>query len=224
MSTSVVEINALSARYNRALLCEAGVASIVFIGSADCGKSSLIETSVARLRELRIAVIACGAARGSGGRMEDIAAYVAHTEVPPGQGLRAERVRHILDRVELRAFDILLIEDVSSYVGVEKDLGEEARVCVFSTTDGEYEPGRHAHLVKQAAAVVLNKIDLLPGVSFNLKTFREIVRLLNRDARLFEVSARRGDGLGAWLDWLRQMALTRRHANRWSLSKNRAAR
>ena len=111
-----------------------------------------------------------------------------------------------LDNLELDGLDILFIENVGNLVcPVEFDCGEDAKVALLSVTEGDDKPEKYPLLFNLAKAMVLNKVDLLPHVDFDMDRARAFATKLNKDLRVLEVSCRSGEGLDAWYDWLRKM-------------------
>ncbi len=109
-----------------------------------------------------------------------------------------------LDAVDLDATDLLFIENVGNLVcPASWDLGEEAKVVVFSVTEGEDKPAKYPKMFRRARWVVLNKIDLLPHVDFDVDRALGYAREVNPELDFFFTSARTGEGLEAWLDFLR---------------------
>ena len=109
----------------------------------------------------------------------------------------------------LRALDpepgsLLFVENVGNLVCPALfDLGEAARVVIISVTEGADKPLKYPHMFRTADLVLINKIDLLPYVDFDVERCTGYVRRARPDAEVLEVSATRGDGLDAWYDWLR---------------------
>ena len=102
---------------------------------------------------------------------------------------------------------LVLIENVGNLVCPALfDLGEAARVVIMSVTEGTDKPRKYPHIFSSASLVVLNKIDLLPYVDFEVERFSRDVRLLNPAAELVQLSATRGDGLKLWYHWLNELA------------------
>ena len=100
--------------------------------------------------------------------------------------------------------DILFIENVGNLVcPVEFDCGEDAKVALLSVAEGDDKPEKYPLLFNLARALVLNKVDLLPYVDFDMTRARNFATKLNKDLDIFEVSCRQGQGLQAWYDWLR---------------------
>jgi hydrogenase nickel incorporation protein HypB len=88
-------------------------------------------------------------------------------------------------------------------------LGERAKVVVASVADGDDKPAKYPHIFRAADVVLLNKMDLLPYVTFQVGAFEQTVRELNPRTRLLKVSATTGEGLEAWYEWLRHEASVR---------------
>ena len=85
----------------------------------------------------------------------------------------------------------------------EFDLGEDCKVAVLSTVEGDDKPAKYPLLFREAGAVLLNKCDLLPYTNFNMDSAKSDIRGLNESAPIFELSAAKGEGLEPWLNWLR---------------------
>lgn len=118
--------------------------------------------------------------------------------------LDAVMVRSGLDRLPLADLDLLLIENVGNLVcPAEFDVGQDRRAMVYAITEGEEKPAKYPVMFHAVDAVVVNKIDLLPHLDFDLDAFDGHLRAVNPTAKVFEVSARTGDGLDAWIDRLR---------------------
>ena len=98
---------------------------------------------------------------------------------------------------------VVMIENVGNLVCPALfDLGERMKVAVISTPEGEDKPLKYPHMFRAAEVVVINKLDLAPHVDFDPDLCRANVRQANPDARVFALSARSGEGLGPWLDFL----------------------
>ena len=123
-----------------------------------------------------------------------------------GCHLDSNMVLTALDSLELDGLDILFIENVGNLVcPVEFDCGEDAKVALLSVTEGDDKPEKYPLLFNLAKALVLNKVDLLPHVDFDMTRARSFATKLNKDLSVFEVSCRDGGGLDAWYAWLRKM-------------------
>jgi hydrogenase nickel incorporation protein HypB len=117
-------------------------------------------------------------------------------------------VSDALAQLNLGRVQLLLIENIGNLVcPAEWDLGEDARVVVVSTSEGDDKPAKYPQMFLQAQVMVVNKIDLLPYVNYDLEQVRRYALSVNPHLRIFEVSCRTGAGLDAWCQWLRAFAM-----------------
>lgn len=202
----VLKVNDELAAVARARFDEAALCAINLISGPGAGKTTLIETA---LREFNGAP-AVGVIEGDpdttldAERIARAGAPVVQINTAGGCHLEANLVLRALDRLDLDALDLLLIENVGNLVcPVGFDLGERLRVAVVSVTEGHDKPAKYPKLFRTANLIVLNKIDLLPHVDFDEAFFTDTLRRLNPDAPLLRLSCRSGEGVGAWCDWLR---------------------
>jgi len=205
---NVLKLNDDVARRNRAVLHEAGVFTIDLLGGPGCGKTTLVERTLAALRaELRIAVIVGDLATARDAQR--IARHCPHVvQVNTGKGchLEAHQVRQAMERIDLHQTDLLIIENVGNLVcPVGFDLGQDVKVGMFSTTEGADKPAKYPYMVHESDVVLLNKTDLLPYVPFDVNQFDTDVRRLRPDATVLRCSAYLNK-LDSWLDWLRARA------------------
>jgi hydrogenase nickel incorporation protein HypB len=113
-------------------------------------------------------------------------------------------VGHALDHLDPPAGSVLFIENVGNLVcPAAFDLGEGARVAILSVTEGEDKPLKYPDMFASADLVLVNKVDLLPYLDFDVDLAIAHMRRVNPRVRVLKVSARSGEGMGAWLDWLR---------------------
>jgi hydrogenase nickel incorporation protein HypB len=117
--------------------------------------------------------------------------------------LEAHHIRRAMDKIDLDMLDLLFIENVGNLIcPVGFDLGQNAKVGVFSVTEGDDKAAKHPYIVQESSLLLLNKIDLLPHVSFDLDLFKDDIRSLNGGAELLEISAVTGVGMRRWTQWL----------------------
>jgi hydrogenase nickel incorporation protein HypB len=208
---SILKLNDDVARHNRQVLRDAGVFAIDVIGGPGCGKTTLLQNTVAALRhEMRIGVIVgdLTTARDAE-RFARVCPDVVQINTGKGCHLEAHQVRQAMERLDVPALDLLIIENVGNLVcPVGFDLGQDAKIGMFCTTEGADKPAKYPHLVHAADLLLLNKVDLLPYLSFDLAGFHADIRHLKPAARVLEVSAQRGQ-IDAWLTWLRQQVQAR---------------
>jgi hydrogenase nickel incorporation protein HypB len=204
----VTKANDQIAAQNHRLLEANHIVAINLMASPGAGKTSLLMRTIEALQgKLRV-----GAIEGDTASQVD-ADKVATTGIPviqinTGGGCRldANMVRPALDELPLDEIDLLLIENVGNLVcPAGLALGEHAKVVVASVPEGDDKPYKYPGMFMAVDAVVINKIDLLPYLDFDVPAFRRLITGLNPRASIFEVSCRTGEGLDAWIEWLAGM-------------------
>jgi hydrogenase nickel incorporation protein HypB len=201
---NVLKHNDEIAAMNRDSLREAGVYCVDLIGAPGCGKTSLLEATLEKLHDkLNIGVIAGDLATDRDAqRLQAKGARVVQVNTGKGCHLDANQVRHAIEGVDLDGLDLLVIENVGNLIcPVGFDLGQDAKVGMFSVCGGDDKAAKHPHLVHAADVLLLNKTDLMQHVKFNADVFRQDVRRLNGDVELIEISVAQCR-LERWLDWL----------------------
>ena len=194
------------AEENRRRLDRAGVFGLNLMASPGAGKTSLIERTLAALvPELRVGVIDGDVATSIDA---DRAAAAGATAVQINTGgechLDATMLQSGLDALDLNALDLLLVENVGNLIcPAAFALGTHQSALIASIPEGDDKPYKYPTMYRGVNALVINKIDLLPYVPFDLAYFRRGVELLNPGLVTFEVSCRTGQGLEAWVEWLR---------------------
>ncbi len=201
---NVLKLNDSVAAENRRTFADAGVYCIDLIGAPGCGKTALLEKTLAHFKG-RMAI---GVLVGDLTTARDAQRMARHcdqvVQINTGRGchLEAHQIRQALGRIDLPSLDLLVIENVGNLIcPVGFDLGQHAKVGMFSVSEGDDKAIKHPYLVHAAELVILNKTDLLPYIPFDTAAFTEDVIQLNTNARLIETSVAR-DELGAWFDWL----------------------
>ena len=197
----------------RRRLTEAGVVSFNLIGSPGAGKTALLERTLPALKDdVRLAVIEadCATSRDAE-RVAALGVEVVQVNTGKGCHVPAQLVLRALEGLALDDLDLLLIENVGNLVcPSELDIGETAKIAVISVAEGDDKPQKYPMLFRQAAAVVLNKIDLAPYTPFDRERFESDLRGVNAAVPLFGVSCTTGEGIDAWAAWLRQRLATPR--------------
>ncbi|MDH3495402.1 MAG: hydrogenase nickel incorporation protein HypB [Gemmatimonadota bacterium] len=191
-------------------LAEHGVAALNLVSAPGSGKTMLLERTLERLGDdLRMAVIAGDVqTQNDADRIARRTPRLVQAVVTGGAcHLDARQVLTALDAIDLDDTDIVFVENVGNLVcPASWDLGEAAKVVIFSVTEGEDKPLKYPKMFQQARYAVLNKIDLLPHLSFDRDLAVRHARTVNPDLRFFFTSALTGEGLDAWLDFVRATA------------------
>ncbi len=190
---------------NRARLDAAGVYSLNFLASPGAGKTSLVEQTVGRLAgRLRLAVVDGDIATSLDA---DRAAAAGAKAVQINTGgechLDAVMLQGALEALDLSDVDLLIVENVGNLVcPANFALGTHKSILVASTPEGDDKPYKYPGTYRGVDALVINKIDLLPYVDFDMEYFRRGAAALNPGLMTFPLSCRTGEGLDAWIEWV----------------------
>lgn len=191
---------------NRRRLAELGVVALNLMSSPGSGKTTLLERTITDLG----GEIGCAVLEGDqetlldADRIGATGARVIQINTGAGCHLDADMVVAGLRTLDPEQGSLLFVENVGNLVCPALfDLGESARVVIISVTEGEDKPLKYPHMFRTADLVLVNKIDLLPYVDFDVERCAGYIRRARQDAEIMQVSATRGDGLEAWYDWLR---------------------
>jgi hydrogenase nickel incorporation protein HypB len=191
----------------RARLAEAGVTAFNLVSSPGSGKTSLLERTLDVLgEELDIAVVTGDVqTQNDADRLARRTTRLVQAVVTGGAcHLDAAQVQSAMDAIDLATTRLFFIENVGNLVcPASWDLGEAAKIVVFSVTEGEDKPLKYPKMFRMARYAVLNKIDLLPHLDFDLDRAIAFAKQVNPELRFFLTSARTGQGLEEWFDFLR---------------------
>lgn len=203
--TRILEANERLAEENRKRFKEAGVFVMNLMGAPGAGKTSLLERTILELKtKIRIGVIE-GDIAGT-----DDAERIHNTGVPVVQintggacHLDANMISEVLPEIPLKDLDMVVVENVGNLVcPAEFKVGEDIKAMVLSITEGHDKPLKYPLMFQESAALVLNKIDLLPYVNVDMQKLKNDAISLNPELKIFEVSCRTGEGLRRWTEWL----------------------
>jgi len=190
-----------------------GLPSFNLVSSPGSGKTLLLERTLQEMGpELRMAVVTGDVqTQNDADRLARWTDRLVHAVVTGGAcHLDARQVGAALDDLALDELDLLFVENVGNLVcPASWDLGETAKVVVFSVTEGEDKPLKYPKMFRVARYAVLNKVDLLPYVPFDLDLAVEYARQINPELTFFFTSALTGEGMGPWYDFLRTQARAR---------------
>ena len=204
------------AEKNRAWFAGREILALNLVSSPGAGKTTLLERTIRDLAgEWPLCVIEGDQATANDGeRIRRAGAAVVQVNTGTGCHLDAAMVTRALAALKPGAGAAVLIENVGNLVCPALfDLGEWAKVVIFSVTDGEDKPLKYPHMFRAAGIVVLNKTDLLAHLDFSVAQAIANIAKVNPGAPVLQVSARTGEGLATWYDWLRsQFAAARQSA------------
>jgi hydrogenase nickel incorporation protein HypB len=208
---NVLDANDTLARANRDMFDRAETYTINMMSSPGAGKTALLERTLERLRnQLRLGVLEGDVQTTlDADRLARFHIPLVQVNTDPGFGgechLDANMVRSGLGELPLEDIDILIIENVGNLVcPAEFRVGEDSRVMVYSVTEGEEKPLKYPLMFRSADLVLVNKVDLLEHLDFDLEQFLGNLDAVNPGVKTILTSARTGQGVDEWCDWLGQ--------------------
>ena len=197
------------AAQNRRLLEQRGIFSLNLVSSPGAGKTALLVRTIEAL-DGRVDVCVIEGDQETSQDADRIRATGARAvQINTGKGchLDAHLVGHALAQLDPPRHGIVMIENVGNLVcPAAFDLGETHKVVVLSVTEGEDKPLKYADMFRRASLMLVNKIDLLPHLEFDLARCVEYARRTNADLAIIEISAATGAGMAEWLAWLERGA------------------
>ena len=181
--------------------------SINLVSSPGSGKTSLVERTIANSKDrFRVAVIEGDLQTDlDAKRVDSFGVPVVQIVTNGACHLEAGLVRDALKNLVLDNINFVIIENVGNLVcPAGYDLGEDLKVVVASTTEGDDKSLKYPAMFRNSSALVINKIDLLPHINCNIKTLRNNALMINPNLKIFEVSCTNDKGIDSWIDWLEQ--------------------
>src|SRR5580765_118251 len=207
----VLDANGTIAAANRADFDRARVTVVNLMSAPGAGKTTLLERSLRGL-DVRVGVVEGDVASTlDADRIADLHVPVVQIDTDPGFGgechLDANMVRSALPSLPLDRLDLLVIENVGNLVcPAEFRVGEDHRVMVTSVAEGEDKPLKYPLMFRACELVVVNKIDLLPHLDFDLDRYLDNIELVHPGVETMLLSARTGEGIEEWCAWLERVA------------------
>jgi len=201
----ILQRNDEEAERNRNDFKRKGIFCLNLMSSPGSGKTTLLEETIRRLKD-RVPVSVIEGDQQTSNDADRIAALdVPVYQVNTGQGchLEADMISNAITEINPENGTILFIENVGNLVcPAMYDLGEDKRVVIISTTEGDDKPVKYPYMFQEADICVINKIDLAPYLDTDIQTLRENALKVNRNLQIFEVSATKGTGMDEWCEWL----------------------
>ena len=206
LEAAVLSKNQALAERNRGWLAGRGVLALNLMSSPGAGKTTLLERCIRDLQgEVAISVVEGDQATAfDAQRIRATGAAAVQVNTGTGCHLEADMLERALKVLQPVAGSLVVIENVGNLVCPALfDLGEAARVVVFSVTEGEDKPLKYPHMFSRADVLLLSKVDLLPHLRVDLQLMIDNALRVNPALQIFPVSAYSGEGLDAWYSWLR---------------------
>lgn len=203
----ILSSNDLLAQRNRGYFEAKNITAINLVSSPGSGKTSLLEATLKDLKD----EVAFSVIEGDQQTAQDAdridALQIPVVQINTGKGchLDSDMVYKAFKKMELKDDSILMIENVGNLVCPAMfDLGEQHRVVIISTTEGDDKPIKYPDMFDNSDVCIINKIDLLPYVNFDIEKAKDYARRVNPKLQFFELSATTGQGLDTWYNWLKE--------------------
>lgn len=200
------EANEEVAAENRERLEAAGVFSMNLMASPGAGKTSLIERTLRSLSpHLKVGVIDGDVASSiDAERAANAGATAVQINTGGACHIDANMLREALNQLNLEDLDLLLVENVGNLIcPASFQLGTAKNVLIASIPEGDDKPYKYPKMYRDVDALIINKVDLLPYIEFDMEYFKKGVEILSPDLITFPLSCTTGEGFEKWLDWLR---------------------
>jgi hydrogenase nickel incorporation protein HypB len=202
--------NNLMGQRNRGYLEAKNVFALNLVSSPGSGKTSLLEATLKALEGKKTCTVIEGDQQTSNDADRIAATGVPVVQVNTGKGchLDADMVHKAIKKLQPEENSMLFIENVGNLVCPSLfDLGETKRVVIISVTEGDDKPIKYPDMFHSSDLCIINKIDLLPYVNFDVEKTREYALRVNHHLEFIELSATSGEGMEAWLEWLEQLRM-----------------
>lgn len=190
---------------NRKVFADAGVLVLNIISSPGSGKTTLLEATLDRLADKMNIVVIEGDISTERDMDRVRARGASGIQINTGGGchLSSAMVGNVLGELDLDSAEIVFIENVGNLVCPSTyDLGEDVRMVLLSTTEGDDKPMKYPAIFHEASLAVLNKMDLLPHLTYDVEKVEKEIRVLNPAGEILRLSATTGEGMDAWIEWI----------------------
>ena len=207
LEADILEKNNLLAERNRGWFQGRNILALNLVSSPGSGKTTLLEKTITDLKgELPINVIEGDQETvNDAARIKSTGCDAVQINTGTGCHLEADMLARGLKDLNPPLDSVVMIENVGNLVCPALfDLGEHCKVAILSVTEGEDKPLKYPHMFRAADIMILNKIDLLPYLNFDVDACIEHAKTVNPKIRIFQLSATSGDGMNNWYDWLKQ--------------------
>ncbi len=205
IETGILAKNDLYAQANRARLAERSILAVNLVSSPGSGKTTLLCKTIEALGGQPLGVIEGDQqTQNDADRIRATGARAVQVNTGKGCHLDGHMVGHAMDHLDLAPGSLLFIENVGNLVcPAAYDLGEDGKVAILSVTEGEDKPLKYPDMFTAARLAILNKIDLAPHCDVDLDLYEANLRRVNPGIEILRLSARTGEGMADWIDWLR---------------------
>lgn len=204
---NILEANDRIAEENRRKFDQNGIFVINLMSAPGAGKTTLLEKTISMLKDkIRIGVIEGDiATTADAERIEAAGVPVVQINTDGACHLDSNMISGVMDELPLADLKLLIIENVGNLVcPAEFKVGENVKVMVLSVTEGDDKPLKYPLMFIESALLLINKIDLLSHVNFNINKAKKDALSLNPKMKIIEVSAKTGEGMETWCEWIKE--------------------
>ncbi|MBU1083558.1 MAG: hydrogenase nickel incorporation protein HypB [Candidatus Omnitrophota bacterium] len=203
---NILKENSETAGKIREKMNAGGTFMINIISSPGAGKTSLLESIGPKLREMGIAFVIltgdCFTSRDAE-RMDALSLPVAQINTGNACHIDAQLVGKALEGEDIQALDLVIVENVGNLVcPAEFDIGEDEKIALLSTPEGHDKPEKYPLLISESSVAVINKIDLLDRLDFDIEYCERSVKKVNPGIKIMRVSCRTGEGVNDLVEWI----------------------
>ncbi|WP_298363840.1 hydrogenase nickel incorporation protein HypB [uncultured Lutibacter sp.] len=203
----VLQNNDILAARNRGYFEAKNIFTLNLVSSPGSGKTSILEKTLVDLKDKIPFYVIEGDQQtlNDANRIDALNIPVVQINTGKGCHLESDMVYDAVKKLDMKNNSILMIENVGNLVCPSMfDLGENKRVVIISTTEGEDKPIKYPDMFYTADVCIINKIDLLPYVNIDVEKLKKFALQVNPNLQIFEVSATKGDGMEMWYNWLKE--------------------
>ncbi|WP_353684179.1 hydrogenase nickel incorporation protein HypB [Thermodesulfovibrio sp. 3907-1M] len=205
LTTKILDANERIAEENKKMFKEAGVYVINLMSSPGAGKTSLLERTIAAIKDkVRVGVIE-GDITGTNDaeRIDRLGVPVVQINTEGACHLDANMIADAAKELPLKDLDVLFIENVGNLVcPAEFKVGEDVKVMILSLTEGDDKPLKYPLMFQESSVLIINKIDLRDLLDVSIDKIKKDAQFLNPGIKIFEVSCKTGQGIDEWTNWL----------------------
>ncbi len=206
LERDILSENQMVAERNRGFFEALNIQTLNLVSSPGSGKTSILERTIKDIgKELNFNIIEGDQqTTNDADRIAEAGAPVIQVNTGNGCHLDAEMINHAVKQLKPESGSILMIENVGNLVCPSMfDLGESKRVVIISTTEGEDKPLKYPPMFETSQLCLINKVELIPYLDFELEKLKEYAKRINHHLEFIEVSAKTGEGMDKWYEWLR---------------------
>jgi len=205
LGKDIMQFNDVGAARNRGYFDAKGLIALNLVSSPGSGKTSILEKTLADLKDKLSFYVIEGDQQtmNDADRIDALGIPVVQVNTGALCHLESDMVYEAVKKLNPGSKSILMIENVGNLVCPSKfNLGEDYRVVIISTTEGDDKPIKYPDMFEGSDICIINKIDLLPYLNFNVEKAKDYARQVNPKLKFFEVAATTGEGMEKWYEWL----------------------